>query len=84
MELLVDNWRRITIVGLLLVGIVAGVYLSLHPQVFKGRANIQAADKLSGQNVQRLSPQDLSEMGLNENTPTFKVNGSDFTVHYNP
>lgn len=84
MEYIRSNIKSLLIVVILLIGLVVGVYLVLHPQIFRSKADLQYANKLSGENTTKLNPEETSKLGIDPNIPTFKVNGRNFKVHYNP
>ena len=84
MEYIRDHIKSLLVIVILLIGLVTGVYLVLHPQIFRSKADLQYANKLSGENTTKLNSEEATKLGIDQNIPSFKVNGRDFKVHYNP
>lgn len=88
MEYIRKNLKSILIVAILAVGLVVGMYLVKNPQIFKSKADIQTVDQISGDNIRKLTPEEVKQLSLPGNeegtVPTFKVQGKQFTIRYSP
>lgn len=88
MEYIRKNYKSLLIMIILGLGLVAGIILVKNPKIFKSKANLESVDKISGDNMTKLNPDETKNLQLpgNEegNIPTFKVQGNQFTVKYSP
>lgn len=87
MEYIRKNLKSISIVAILAVGLAGGIYLVKNPKIFKSKAQLQAVDQITGDNIKKLTPEETKQLNLPGNEegdlPTFKIQGKQFTIKYN-
>lgn len=80
MDILRKNWKRISVLALLVVGLVVGLYLVQHPQIFKPKAANEDIKKALQGDFHPV--EDTNQDGIL--VPTFEVNSRKFKIHYSP
>lgn len=88
MEYIKKNYKSLLLIFILILGLVVGLVLIKNPKIFKSRANLESVGKITGDNMQKLNPDEAKNLELpgNEegNITTFKVQGNQFSVRYSP
>lgn len=76
-DLLLNNWKKVLGLIILLAGLPLAIYLATHPQIFKPKADIEEANRLNVSNK-------AGDVQVEGDTPTIRVKSQVFDVSYNP